>query len=93
MTGRIELHQEMNGHYRVKLVDDQSNILATSTEFTSKEAALDGIFTLREIAGTAHISYFTTQEATTGNAHPGSTPGSLNSTPTTSIPKEYWPNR
>lgn len=64
LTGRIELHQETNGHYRAKLVDDLRNILAVSTEFESKKAALDGIFTLREIAGTAHISYCNPQETT-----------------------------
>lgn len=93
MTGRMELHQETNGRYRVKLVDDLRNILAVSTEFESKKAALDGIFTLREIAGTAHISYCNSQENTAEHALRGPTPESLKPLLPTTLPKEFWPNR
>ena len=62
MTGRIELHQESNGTYRIKMVDDLMNTLAVSADFLSKKAALEGVFTLREIAGTAHVSNCTAKE-------------------------------
>ena len=56
MTGRIELHQESDGVYRIKMVDDLMHTLAVSADFLSEKAALEGVFTLREIAGTAHVS-------------------------------------
>ena len=62
MTGRIELHQANNGAYRIKLVDDLMNTLAISIDFLSEKAAREGVFTLREIVGTAYISDCTTAE-------------------------------
>lgn len=56
MTGRIELHQGLDGHYQVKVVDDLKETLAVSIDFSSRKAALEGVFALREIAGTAHVS-------------------------------------
>ena len=56
MAGRIELHQNIDGQYHVKMVDDFNNILAVLVDFETREAALKGVFTLREIAGTAHVS-------------------------------------
>lgn len=66
MTGRIELHQKLDGLYRVKLVDDLSNTLAVSADFVSEKAALEGVFALREIAGTAYISDCTAHETVAG---------------------------
>jgi hypothetical protein len=68
MTGRIELHQETNGAYRIKIVDDLMHTLAVSTGFVSEKAALDGVFTLREIAGTANISVCTAHETAADHA-------------------------
>ena len=65
MTGRIELHQEMDGLYHVKMVDDLKKTLAVSLGFVSRKAALEGIFALREIAGTAYVSDCTPQETAT----------------------------
>ena len=65
MTGRIELHQEINGDYHVKIVDDLKNKLAVSIYFVSRKAALEGVFALREIAGTAHVIDCTTHETAT----------------------------
>ena len=64
MTGRIELHQEINGHYHVKIVDDLKNTLAVSIDFVSRKAALEGVYALREITGTAHVSDCTPRQAT-----------------------------
>ena len=65
MTGRIELHQESDGVYRIKMVDDLMHTLAVSADFLSEKAALEGVFTLREIAGTAHVVDCTTHETAT----------------------------
>ncbi|MDO5753347.1 hypothetical protein [Arthrobacter sp.] len=62
MTGRIELHQKIDGLYLVKLVDDLENTLAVSPDFVSRKAALEGVFALREIAGTAHVRDCTTRQ-------------------------------
>ena len=62
MTGRIELHQGTNGSYRIKMVDDLMRTLAESADFLSEKAAMEGVYTLREIAGTAHIRDCTTPE-------------------------------
>ena len=64
MTGRIELHQEINGSYCVKIVDDLKNTLAVSIDFVSRKAALEGVFALREITGTAHVSDCTPRQST-----------------------------
>ena len=61
MTGRIELHQEVNGAYRIKIVDDLMHTLAVTIDFVSEKAALEGVFALREIAGTANVSVCTTR--------------------------------
>ncbi|MFQ4149948.1 hypothetical protein AAGW05_14855 [Arthrobacter sp. LAPM80] len=61
MTGRIELHQEINGLYHIRMVDDLKNTLAVSADFESRKAAQDCVFALREIAGTAHVSDCTTR--------------------------------
>ena len=63
MTGRIELHQEINGIYHVKIVDDLKNTLAVSIDYVSRKAALEGVFALREIAGTAHVSDCTPRQS------------------------------
>ena len=71
MTGRIELHQESDGVYRIKMVDDLMHTLAVSADFVSEKAALEGVFTLREIAGTAHVSDCTTPETATDHTRTG----------------------
>jgi hypothetical protein len=71
MTGRIELHQETDGAYRIKIVDDLMRTLALSAKFGSVRAALDGVFTFREIAGTAHVIDCTTRETAAGQTRTG----------------------
>ena len=71
MTGRIELHQAGNGTYRIKMVDDLMNTLAVSADFPSEKAALEGVFTLREIAGTAHVVDCATPETTANHTRTG----------------------
>ena len=66
MTGRIELHQEIDGLYHVKMVDDLKNTLAESIRFDTRKAALEGVFSLREIAGTAHVSDCTSRKTVAG---------------------------
>ena len=71
MTGRIELHQGVDGLYHVKMVDDLRNIVAVSADFVSRKAALEGVFALREIAGTAHVSNCTLRETPADQASIG----------------------
>ncbi|MCQ9163991.1 hypothetical protein [Arthrobacter sp. STN4] len=61
MTGRIELHHGPDGVYYVKMVNDDGNTIAVTIGFLSEKAALEGVFALREIAGTANISVCTTR--------------------------------
>lgn len=70
MTGRIELHQEIDGNFRIKMVDDLMHTLAVSVDFVSEKAALECAFTLREIAGTAHIIDCTTPQNETLTSGP-----------------------
>jgi uncharacterized protein YegP (UPF0339 family) len=51
----FELIDEPEGAYKVALIDDSGDLLAWSTEFLTKESAIRGIFTLREVAGTGLI--------------------------------------
>jgi hypothetical protein len=71
MTGRIELHQETNGAYRIRIVDDFMRTVALSADFGSVKAALDGVFALREIAGTAHVVDCTTRETAADQTQTG----------------------
>lgn len=92
MTGRIELHHTPKGHYQARLVDDLGQTLAVSTEFDSKKAALEGIFALREIAGTAHVSCSPPEPATGRRAQEPAKDGS-HQPKSTPVPQGIWPHR
>ncbi|MDQ0277442.1 hypothetical protein QO003_001745 [Arthrobacter silviterrae] len=62
MTGRIKLHQGIDGVYHVEVVDDHGKTIAATFGFLSEKAALEGVFTLREIAGTANVSLSTIRD-------------------------------
>ncbi|BAS18149.1 hypothetical protein AHiyo8_64520 [Arthrobacter sp. Hiyo8] len=53
MAGYFELVDGPNDGYRIALRDGEGEILAMSTTFATKQSAVRGISTLREIAGTA----------------------------------------
>ncbi|WP_284982227.1 YegP family protein [Arthrobacter sp. efr-133-TYG-118] len=55
MAGYFELIDGPNDGYRIALRDGDGDILAMSTTFATKQSAVRGISTLREIAGTALI--------------------------------------
>lgn len=55
MAGYFELVDAPDGMYRIALRDGNGDILAMTTTFPTKQAAVRGISTVREIAGTALI--------------------------------------
>ncbi|MBB6402915.1 YegP family protein [Arthrobacter sp. AZCC_0090] len=55
MAGYFELVDAPDDGYRIALRDGDGDILAMSTTFATKQLAVRGISTLREIAGTALI--------------------------------------
>jgi uncharacterized protein YegP (UPF0339 family) len=55
MAGYFELVDAPDGGYRIALRDGGGDLLAMSTTFPTKQSAVRGISTVREIAGTALI--------------------------------------
>lgn len=55
MSGNFELLADNLGELRVVLVTGEGEILATSGPFPDVAAAVAGIASVREVAGTGHI--------------------------------------
>jgi uncharacterized protein YegP (UPF0339 family) len=55
MAGYFELVDGPNDGFKIALRDGEGELLAMSTTFATKQSAVRGISTLREIAGTALV--------------------------------------
>ena len=55
MAGHFEIIDASGGGFRVRLLDGTGNLVATSVEYPTKQAAVAGISYTREIAGTGLI--------------------------------------
>jgi uncharacterized protein YegP (UPF0339 family) len=54
-TGTFELTQDSSGQYRFNLKTANGEVIASSEAYTTKEAALDGIRSVRNNAAAATI--------------------------------------
>ena len=55
MSGYFKLLDAHDGGFRVKLISGDGTLMAVSAYFATKQAAVEGIELLREIAGTGPV--------------------------------------
>ncbi len=55
MSGKFEYYTDKSGHYRFRLKAPNGQIIAASQEYSSKEACLNGIESVRKNAPDAKI--------------------------------------
>lgn len=62
MSGYFKLVDAHDHGYRLKLMSGDGTLIAVSAYFPTKQAAIEGIDVIREIAGTGPISDHTRKE-------------------------------
>jgi uncharacterized protein len=56
LAGNIELFLDESSQYRFRMIDPEGKLLAISEGFPTRKAAVEGIYHVRECAGTALVS-------------------------------------
>jgi uncharacterized protein YegP (UPF0339 family) len=63
MAGRFEIHRVGDESYRLRLTDEEGNIVAVSPNFKSLNTLLEGINAMRENAATGIVVDLRQQQA------------------------------